>query len=73
VKGARLGVDATGTRAIELGDQRAARVGRNGRYRAGTRPETKTIKCKRCFCFGLKSHASIARQTRHTLLHHSKR
>jgi hypothetical protein len=54
----RIG-DATGARPIKLGDQRAAWVGRNGRNRACTRPETKTTECKSCFCFGIKRHALI--------------
>ena len=47
----RIG-DAAGAGAIELGEQRAARIGRNGRDRSGARTDAEPMQGERSLGFG---------------------
>jgi hypothetical protein len=50
--------DAAGARAIQFGDQGAARIRGNTRDRSGTRTEAEPVQGDRSFRFGIKGHAS---------------
>jgi hypothetical protein len=52
--------DAAGAGAIELGDQRAARVRRNGRDRSGARTDVEPMQGKRSLSFWIGRHASMS-------------
>jgi hypothetical protein len=53
----RIG-DATGCGIVELGDERAARVRRDGGDRSGTRTEAEPMQGRRSFGFGIERHVS---------------
>ncbi len=52
--------DAAGAGAFELGEQRAARIGRDGRDRSGARPKAEPMQRKRSLSFRIGRHASMS-------------
>jgi hypothetical protein len=50
--------DEAGAGAIELGQQRAARVPRNGGNRSDARTNAEAVQSERSFGFSIKGHAS---------------
>ena len=59
--------------AIELGDQRAARIGRDCRDRAGARSESEPMQRQRRLCFGIKCHMPPFDLSRFNVSHRTHR
>ena len=52
--------DAAGAGAVQIGEQRAARVGGNGGDRSGARTDAEPVQGKRSFGLWIKGHASMS-------------
>ena len=51
-------VDAAGARTLELGDERAARIGCNGRDRARPGTQAEPMQGQRGLCLGFLNHGA---------------
>ena len=54
---------AAGIGTLEIGEERAARIGGNGGDRSGARAEAEPMQGQRSFRFGIEGHASMSLST----------